>query len=255
MKRILLLTLSMLMIIAITACSKKKEEPTTEENNNYAVNEVKEDTEEEEDTEDELSENTTEEEFVAKDQVYNVKQDKYAKDIVDMTTISIDGKVIGFPCTYQYAVEIFGQLNAQLSNKYTITYTPVDETLVDKSFEVYVLPTTGEGTIKLKFTADEDKAATITEMKCTEVTLKGGNTEGTEIMTCALPNSLTFGSTYEDIKNTFNDDNITHYETTHNDTEYRIRYAYPELNQCYEFTGHDNGLYIVTANYNYSEAE
>ncbi|MBQ8218589.1 MAG: hypothetical protein IJZ79_02465 [Bacilli bacterium] len=263
MKRFLVVGLMMLTILSLTACNKE-EDPTSTAEPNYAINETK-DTTEEDTTEENIEPSTTiestteeivEEEIIipeAKDQIYNVKPDQYAQDVRDMSTISIDGKLIGFPCTYKYVTEVFGQLNTVEYAKYGSIYTPVDETITSTSFEVYATPVTGAGQIRFTFRSADDTPVTITEMSCAEIMVQGGNTTGEEVMTFALPQSITFGSTLDDLLDVYGVSNATHSESDNNAADYRIRFVFEDLHQCYEFTGYDNGLFIAKINYNYTE--
>jgi len=264
MKRYLVIGLFLLTILSLTAC--KKEEPEATTSPNYAVNETKDTTDEEDEyyeDEEVISDNnitTAEpeeepEEIViqpAKDNIYNVSQDQYAADIQNMSTISIDGKLIGFPCNYNYVVEKFGTLyTVDYNGRIGDSYIPVDETTTATEYKVYAFPETGEGMIQ--FTFKSDTPVLITEMTCNDITVQGGNTTGEKVMTFALPQYITFGSTFDEIVNVFGTEYITHYESTNNASDFRLRFVYEDLNQCYEFTGYDNGLYFAKINYNYTE--
>lgn len=269
MKKFLVVVICLLTILSLSACNKDDEVISTE-SPNYAINETRDPIEEDLDnienisddsivsTEPVIEEPTIDEPEItikdASDQIYNVEFDEYASDIYDMSTISIDGKLIGFPCTYQYVTEIFGQLHTiEYNSRVGDTLKPIDETITAQYFDVYAIPTTGEGTIRFTFRSTSDNPSTITEMTCYEVMIRGGNTTGDKVMTFALPEFITFGSTLQDLLNVYGVENATHYESSNNAADYRVRFIFKDINQCYDFTGYDNGLYIAKINYNYSE--
>lgn len=262
MKKFLLIGLLSISMLSLAACGKDKEPEETKDDGNYAINEVRDTVEEEEEeTEAELvpvapvveetTETTEPEKYVAPDEIYNVAEDQYAADVRSLDTISIDSNLIGFPCSYSYVAERFDLYTRQYIGGGLEKTVPIDDTLEDYTFEVEAIPKSGEGVIKFTFTSSNK--TTITNMQCTKVTLLGGNTEGNTVMSLALPQFITFGSSYQDILDVFGIDNITHDESTKSGSEYRVRYLFEDQHILMEMTGHDGGLYIVTLTYNYTE--
>lgn len=258
MRRLFYFGLIIVMMLLLTACNNKETEVTSN-SPNYATNETRKPISSDVESVESVTSTTTTTTVPVEtttitsipDQIYNVEPDANASNIKDMGTIYVDGKLIGFPCKYEYVVDKFGQLyNIEYSGKFGDRYVPIDLSSVSNEFEVYALPTTGEGFIKLLF--NSDSPTTIDKMQCIGITVTGGNTTGDKLMTFALPENITFGCTLDKLLDVYDVNNATHYESSNNATDYRIRFVFEDINQCYEFVGYDNGLYMATLLYNYS---
>lgn len=258
MKKFLFIGISILTLSTLVACGKKTEPEVVPDDSNYAINETRDPVEEPDDdipdiitevpveiTEDES--NKIPESMIAHDQIYNISADKNALNIKDMNTISIDGKLVSFPCDYNYIIDKFGELYNVTTNGFTgtITMDPVDTSVTGTIFEVDAKPETGTGTITFKFISDDGSNKSITNMTCTGVTLQGGNIDGTKVMTLALPNNVTFGSGYKDITAFLDDPSKGQ---TDKDS-YRLLYNLYDENRMFVFVGYNNGLNFIQLDY------
>ena len=256
MKKILIVGLSLLMAVSMVACGKKDDEPEEiyPEEHNYAQNEVVEKPVEEETTEDvtpttvvveepEEEEDTWEHlDIVPKEMMYNVVDDVNMNEVIDMNTISIDGKLTAFPCDYTYLSEKFGPFYIEEVGKYLIKKDVTGEE-VGTYFEVHATPTTGDGNIIFKFKSDTE--TTISNMKCVGYKLQAGNNSGDKLMTCALPNWINFGSAKESIYEQFGQN--TKSGSYAKKGSFMLYYSFEEYD--INFVGYNDGLYIIDVEY------
>ena len=263
MKKLLVTCLVILTVVSLTACGKNKDETKISDgyvDNNgdvYANQEVKEQTEtdatetdatEAEETTESTSTKTDKESNIAEplDMFYNVQQDPNALLVVDMNTVSIDGKLMAFPSDYKYVSEKFNNLYTIEVQKYT-KQIPVTGEEVGESFEVHTTPTTGSGDIVFLFKSNTDGQCKLSEMKCYGFQLQGGNNTKDPVFTMALPHLITFGSSYDAIIDEFGIEGKEH--TQDKDANYMIIYDSKDTTYKYKFVGYDSGLYLVRIEY------
>lgn len=243
MKKYLLLFLISFSFIILISCGKDNGEEVIDDHN-YAVNEVVDDNEDEEDIEETTEPTTTEEEyteeveeFIPKENTYNVVDDVNAQnENLSKYTISIDGKLLTFPCTYAEIKEAFGTL-------YTIefdNYVEVnEEDYTDITYlGVNVKPETGSGYINFIFMSDTPTS--LTNCKCKELIVSGMTKDNEKLMTIALEDNIHFGSTVDDIFNTYG--KVTK-EYTNKNGSFMIHYITDnEYKNEYYFYGANYGL-------------
>ncbi len=193
------------------------------------------------------TEATTEEittEYIPPKMYFTVDEDKN-KDNKDISynTISIDGKIVTFPCSYEDIKNIFGTLYVNYG-KQTIEVNESDYTDIT-SLECEVIPTTGQGLISFKFISD--KATDLKNCKCTEVSLCSTSyDENDQLYTISLLGNLHWGSTKDDIYSVYGKVPEEYHTTSTND--YQIYYKI-DKNEYY-FYGDKDRLYQVTFKYN-----
>ena len=246
MKKIFVLGLSLLMVASLAACGKE-EEPEIVPEHNYAQNEVVEKTEEEvpeevATTPAPTEEKSTKEEFP--DRSYNAKDDIHMNDVMDISTIAIDGQLCAFPCDFAYVSEKYGPLVTKTTAKYTIT-TEVDGSEAGEAFTVYATPTTGTGSIGFKFVSTTDGNMPLSNMTCTGVILQAGEDDGSALMTLALPNWIKFGSTKDEIYEYFGQN--TQPKSYSKNGDFLLIYSFDTYDIT--FTGYDGGLYNIDITY------
>lgn len=207
MRKLTLFMIALVTIISLTSCENKEESSSQENANYYAVNSTKDrdkigEAQEQNSSRAETTTTTTTmsiediyKYYDIKPNTYNVTADVNEDKVVKINNISIDGKLISFPCDYKTLKDQF-ELYTEQYNKY-ITEIPIDETAKQNLLEVHAKPTTGKGNIIFMFTSEEP--TTIDKMTCKQVILTASNTNNDKLMTIALPNKIRFGSTYEDI--------------------------------------------------------
>lgn len=138
---------------------------------------------------------------------YNCDYDLNQSYVTDFNTISIDGNLISFPCSYSYLVSCFGTLYELESNRFAETYVPVNETEIVKHKTVYAIPQTGAGTIAFEFYGENIKVdeGNIYDLYCVGLTITGGSYNKDEkTMLCALPKEIQFGMSLTDISSLYN---------------------------------------------------
>lgn len=257
MKKLLIVCLIILNVASLTACGKEEENKLYENGDIYINQEVKEQTEtdadktEETKTEEptESTQDKTDKESIIDEPLemyYNVQQDKNAFLVVDMNTVSIDGQLMAFPSDYNYVSEKFSDLYTVEVQKYT-QHIPVTGEEVGESFEVHSTPTTGSGDIVFLFKSNTDSQCKLSEMKCYGFQLQGGNNTKDLVFTMALPNLITFGSSYDAIIDEFGTDGKAHKQNKA--ANYMIIYDSKDTTYKYKFVGYDSGLYLVRIEY------
>lgn len=252
MKKIFILGLSLLMVVSMAACGKE-EEPEVIPEHNYAENEVVNKPTEEITTSNNEVEVIVVEEPEEKikptiadplDMYYNVTDDPNMNSVLDMTTVSIDGKMVAFPCNYEYLAEKFGSFYTESVGKYVIK-TNVDETTCATSIDVKTEPTSGEGSITFKFRSPDGTEKPITELTCVGFTLQAGSNYNEQLMTCALPNWISFGSSPEQIQEYFT--GIPVNDSFIKSDSFMLFYEYDTYD--IRFVGYDGGLYNIDVTY------
>lgn len=254
MKKICMLGLSLLMVVSMAACGKT-EEPEITPKHNYAENDVVDKPKEEKVTTtsgnevevivmDEPEEEAKPTIAEPLDMYYNVTDDPNMNSVLDMTTVSIDGKMVAFPCNYDYLVEKFGSFYTESVGKYIIK-TDVDETTYATSIDVKTEPTSGEGSITFKFRSSDGTEKPITELTCVGFTLQAGSNYNEKLMTCALPNWISFGSSPEQIQEYFTE--IPKNDSFVKTDSFMLFYEYDEYDL--RFVGYDGGLYSIDVTY------
>ena len=221
MKKYILLCIATAMILA--SCSNSDESSSTEEQHNYAVNSVAErevlnpdDFENPEDIPEhktitkeayeqlkeiygddfDISEyglkvegdDSSEQEVEPRVPIeYHTEDDKNADKITSLSEISIDGKLVKFPVTYDALIETFGDnLSSEYSPETKATRISIDYT---------------NGTLSsASFVFKSDEATTVDKMKCSEIKLYSGYvTNDSKMMSIALLGNIHFGSSFKDI--------------------------------------------------------
>lgn len=242
-----------LLTTCLVGCSKSEPEESVIIEENYAVNETKPaDSKAEYNGEPEVPVTTevkTEPATIPheprKKYTFNTEEDINALDVKDMNTISIDGKMISFPCDYSDLKKEF--------ELYQIAYSrvgdiPMDVNETDKNitFSIFATPTTGDGRIEFIFTSKNNESQTINDMICREVNLSVDSTDNEKLMTFALPNDIVFGSSYETIRDTY------YYFDMHemNDTsDVWLLKTLSDEDYVITFHGNDRGLVMLNIRY------
>lgn len=252
MKKIFILGLSLLMVVSMASCGKTEEPETTSEHN-YAENDIV-----NKPTEETTTSNTEVEVIVIEepeektkptiedplDMYYNVTDDPNMNSVLDMNTVSIDGKMVAFPCDYEYLVEKFGSFYTESTGKYIIK-TDIDETTRATSIDVKTEPTSGEGSIIFKFRSSDGTEKPITELTCIGFTLQAGSNYNEKLMTCALPNWISFGSSPDQIQEYFTE--IPKNDSFVKSDSFMLFYEYDMYD--IRFVGYDGGLYNIDVTY------
>ena len=259
-KLLILLICSSLLFVA---CGKNEDIIQTEDEHNYAINEVS--TQQNEETETDTVEETTDiiiateetteethEPIIAQDMYYNMDPDVNLGYLTDFYTISIDNKLISFPCDYNYLVEKFGTLYTQDLSDINESYFPLDITEKSNYFNIYALPQSGSGIINFEFVGDTED--TIDHLTCKKISILGGNNTNDKIMSCALPYNLSFGSSYTDIINALGKSTDSKSFVRNNENDfmlfYKIDSEYNKNAIDLQLSGYDGGLFIITITYN-----
>ena len=246
--KIKLLLIPIMFILLLTGCNKN-EDSSTEINNNYAKNEVA-TTEDTEDAPvvitDATTESTTTEEWTESENTYNVDEDINANNAeITNSNISIDGKMINFPCSYNDIKKLFGKLYVELPKD---QLEEVDESQLQSisNIQLRAIPETGTGIISFSFYSDNKTS--IDKCICNEISVSGNTTEDTKLMTVALPGNIKFGSTADDIIKQFG----KVYDEYNNDDNggFSILYKPDGTYNEYYFNGSNYGLdqFIFTYN-------
>lgn len=252
MRKLILISLIFIISLVCVACNKD-EKPIETSEGNYASNATAESTEENEtndnlttiiESESETQETTTAFELYENKMLYNVEDDINKSEVVDFDTISVDGKLISMPCSYDYLHEKFGDFYTIVQSKYELSMQPIDVSSIGTSFIVNAKPTTGDGTIELYFYSTEP--TTIDKMTCKGISVYGGNTTNEKLMTLALPNNITFGMSGPEIRDILGDSHKINSQNADNND-----FCYQYFLDKYDIfiMGYDNGLYQFKITY------
>lgn len=257
-KIIIAISISLVVIIfgAVYLYNLKKQvEEKIPDTHNYAQNDVADKTTEDNDynedyDEDEEVEPTTHSEVTTEEEakaVFNTQTDANAEsDQLDTynpdnitSTVSIDGKLITFPCSYQTLKDTFGELKIFTIVGYENidTATSSDATLNKSNIlTVYATPTTGEGTIAFTLVAKSENETNLEDKICIGGTF-GNETylEDVKLMTIALENNISFGATADEIRAVYGRNSGNSYKNKDNDPYYTI--TYDKKNYKLVFTG------------------
>ncbi len=256
-KKILLISgLVVLSSLCLTGCKKKSDVSSTSERY-YAKNDTSEQTTEEpiDDTttvtEEPSSTDDTEIENVDPlEYKYNVDDDSNSNENLSKDTISIDGKLISFPCEYTHLKDIFDKLYVSeidsLSNEVKYTkFNEKDYSNID-GLDLIYKPTTGEGNVTFTLVSPDGNKTSIDKCICNEVNLSVSGISNKKLMTIALPNNIHFGSTVKDIKSYYGKVVTTYNEYKNN--SFVIEYT--NDSNDYYFSGKSGGLSEVILKYN-----
>jgi hypothetical protein len=193
------------------------------------------------------TENTTETTVVElPEYTFNVGEDANAdRTDIDWTNISIDGKMVTFPCTYSVLQQTFGTFyTTDTVGKVDKEVIPSEIGLVTK-YTVKVTPTTGTGLIYFTFTADEPTE--LTNCLCTGVSVSSMSTSNAPLITTTLRGGIHFGSTAEEILDPNAYEKITEsYSNKGGDFEIH----YKKLGYEMSFYGINGGLYSFEFDFN-----
>jgi len=193
------------------------------------------------------TENTTETTVVElPEYTFNVGEDANAdRTDIDWTNISIDGKMVTFPCTYSVLQQTFGTFyTTDTVGRVDKEVIPSEIGLVTK-YTVKVTPTTGTGLIYFIFTADEPTE--LTNCLCTGVSVSSMSTSNAPLITTTLRGGIHFGSTAEEILDPNAYEKITEsYSNKGGDFEIH----YKKLGYEMSFYGINGGLYSFEFDFN-----
>ena len=245
-------------MLCLTGCNKKDTSDSTTTEQYYAKNEVTEMTSE--DAEDEpstIAQNedesvTTETPIEYSNYSFNVDNDTNATENLTEETISIDGKLISFPCDYQHLKSVFSKLYVEQVDDLTgeTKTIELDETQY-KSINLLTLmykPTTGYGSVKFIIRSIDGSNTNINNLTCNEVILAGNTTSNDKLMTLALKDNIHFGSTIDDIKNAFG--NVPSLYNVYDNDSFVIKYIGDETGHEYYFSGKTGGLANIDLKFN-----
>lgn len=177
---------------------------------------------------------------------FNVSEDANAdRTDIDWTNISIDGKMVTFPCTYNVLKQTFGTFYAtDVVGKVDKEVVPSEVGLVTE-YTVKVTPTTGTGLIYFTFTADEPTE--LTNCLCTGVSVSSMSTSNAPLITTTLRGGVHFGSTAEEILDPNAYEKVTEsYSNKSGDFEIH----YKKLGYEMSFYGINGGLYSFKFDFN-----
>lgn len=225
MKKLKLLLICSILCFSITGCGKSEEDETTSEKHAYATNETFDKHSTTESTESQqgyIIDGTTEsndsteaitekkEDLIDykyyKEQKlqFNVDEDVNAKsEAINNTkngTLSIDGKLLTLPCTYQTLKDTFGKVYIEIPDSdglAEITDPKLYNNISDATLAIY--PTTGDG--EVKFTLTSNKNTSLDQMICNKVELKGYTYTDKKLFTCSIQDDIHFGSSLSQVKN------------------------------------------------------
>lgn len=242
------------LLLCFTGCKKNTNEDTTTEEY-YAKNEVTSATSEEETltTTEELTELTTEEPISPLEYKFNVIDDINANENLSYDTISIDGKLISFPCDYNHLKSVFNNFYISKfenngKNQYIDVELNEDDYKDITNIKILYKPTTGYGKVEFTLVSPDDTNTSITNCICNEVTLSGNDISDEQLMTIALYKNIHFGSTVEDIKNAYG--KVTNLYNVYDNNSFVIEYISDETGNQYYFSGKSGGLSNINLKYN-----
>lgn len=215
MKKRILIT-ALLLSLSMTACGNKSDEPpagsTDPADGPWAVNSVVEDKDvnddsveveggvyiDDEDRPTTTTEVTTYEPLVVPEFSFNTNEDENADKVENINTISIDGIMMTFPCSYDEVAKNFG-LYQIYSNRYVQSEVEVDTETEARTIDLSAHPSSGYGNISFSFRPKEGDTAKLKDMECYKVFIDSSATNNEKLMKLSLPNGITFGSSLEDI--------------------------------------------------------
>lgn len=232
------------VLVAICLCvsiflNKNKDQGDTEDNQQYAQQDVDATTEENLEVEaltyeTKTEERTTEDYSSELMATFNVKDDVNANNpnIKNYNsesgkgTISIDGKLVTFPCTYDELASIFKLYTAIENPIYTSSATDasstdahVSQAIIDEPYIVesdtikdsyssseqylFAYPETGVGEIRFKFISKTNDKQLLKNLICIGTELTAFDLENNELFTISLSDNIHFGSTAEEIRDAY----------------------------------------------------
>lgn len=255
MKKFGILALILILSISMTACGNKtvdENDSTDLSNKNWAVNDVSEQTDKDVDIDDDGGlYYSDEEETETKDiptiehrvYSYNVDEDPKAKDVEKFDKISIDGKLMSFPCTYDDVKKNFNFLYEIVSNRYVQDKLELDPEMEAFNVEAHADGESGLGKITFYFKSADDNGSKLKDMICYKVAINAETFNNEKLMTLGLPHNITFGSSYEDIFELYQTYKI---DSNMSDDETGWTYKIKTDDGIYvSFIGIDNGLNSV----------
>ena len=183
---------------------------------------------------DEPATSSTKREFTVSD---NFMRDVHtgSEELSDYT-ISIDNKLLTFPCAYTTIKEQFTLYNLEQINGNMIPFSD-DSVVFYDGLTVTAFPEKGSGAIFFTFSGDSYENA-----MCTQVDVSGSVFAEEQVMPVALKNGMAFGSNLSDVLRTFTlDYDKGHYYTFNGSDEEQIMKVYDGTNTYY-FYGRNNNL-------------
>ena len=247
MKKLKLLLICSVLCFSITGCGKSEEDETTSEKHAYATNETfdkKATTESEVDIKPYIIENKTEEPTTekknaigygsTKDQVlqFNVDEDANAKNEklqnTKNGTLSIDGKLLTIPCTYQTLKDTFGKVYIEIvdDGSYEVTDPKQYKDLTNATLTIR--PEGVEVGI-ITFQLESEKPTTLDQMICNKVELHGYTFTDKKLFTCSIQDDIHLGSSLSYVKESLGDDYEANLDHQKNDIGY-YEYTYKGVN-------------------------
>lgn len=249
MKKLKLLLICSILCFSITGCGKSEEDETTSEKHAYATNDTfdKTTTEYVEEPKPYIVDNTTEESTTEKKNVigygstkdkvlqFNVDEDANAKNEklqnTKNGTLSIDGKLLTIPCTYQTLKDTFGKIYIEIPDDGSYEVTNPKEYKDLTHAELTIKPEGVEVGI-ITFTLESEQPTTLDQMTCNKVELHGYTFTDKKLFTCSIQDDIHLGSEVDKVKESLGDDYEANLDHQKNDIGY------------YEFTysgKNDNG--------------